>query len=108
MERKIPEDAGKHLARFSFVIFAGFPDIKGECRGIRQAAGGTGPLPCHPLAACLITTRNISPVWNDAENDLQSNYSYQMMWLKHGFLKMNVIRLNLTIVIHDTDSSNFY
>lgn len=43
MERKIPEDTGKHLARLSFVIFAGFSDIKLECRGTGQATGGTGP-----------------------------------------------------------------
>lgn len=48
MERKIREDAGKHLARFSFVIFAGFPDIKADCRGTRQAVGGTGPPPMSP------------------------------------------------------------
>lgn len=55
-----------------------------------------------------VTTRNISPVWTDAGNDLQKLYSYKMMWLSHGPIRKNVISLCLATVLWDAEPSNFY
>lgn len=52
--------------------------------------------------------RNTLSVQNHAGNDLGDNYLYQIMWLEHGLIKMDVIRLNLAVVIGDTKSSNLY